>query len=423
MALEYSELMCGAAMFFKESKLKDATSSIPKLKKFLKECEKVAKKKNDIQIPTSRQQWLDSLKTNDPKQTYKSEDAQLSDLVRGISAAIAIKKWVSTAWGEKPDVVASRIFLTGNVWPKEVSKFQVKAYGFDSYNSSDLIVGIGKGKYYGVSLKKKSKKNENSPTLINKAFDTILVGSQFDKVKKKLVEVREKYFSDLVRQADKKGIIKIAKIKSLSDSELFLARNRDKKKFARAYIDTKGGEVNKYKDDFPADRKEGMRAFVNTELSKSNNKLWKAFEKVLNTYSDLFADSLINVTLKTKLNEEIEEKELVNMRFGFALVTGVGNVKKDKITLATGNAYDIHTMLCGLSNLGGAKQKYAIAINSEATKKSGGAKVFFDLSKKKIAILELELRYKGGFTSQPQFLGVMSESYQDIMVKKCLIKR
>ena len=80
-------------------------------------------------------------------------------------------------------------------------------------------------------------------------------------------------------------------------------------------------------------------------------------------------------------------------------------------------------MLCGLSNLGGAKQKYAIAINSEATKKSGGAKVFFDLSKKKIAILELELRYKGGFTSQPQFLGVMSESYQDIMVKKCLIKR
>ena len=76
MALEYSELMCGAAMFFRESKLKDAASSIPKLKKFLKDCEKVAKKKNDIQIRTSRQQWLDSLKTGDPKKTYKSEDVQ-----------------------------------------------------------------------------------------------------------------------------------------------------------------------------------------------------------------------------------------------------------------------------------------------------------------------------------------------------------
>ena len=43
--------------------------------------------------------------------------------------------------------------------------------------------------------------------------------------------------------------------------------------------------------------------------------------------------------------------------------------------------------------------------------------------KKKIPILELQLRYKGKFTSQPQFLGVMSDSYQDIMVKKCLVKR
>jgi hypothetical protein len=421
MALEYSELMAGAAMFFSNAELTKAVTTEKELQKFLKQCQVKAKK--DIEIPTERTRWLDAMKSGDPKKTYKSIDDQLSDLVRGISAAKAIKKWLQTVWREKADAKATKVFLTGNVWPKEVNPFQVKAYGFDSYNSSDLIIRLGKGKYYGVSLKKKSKKNENSPTLINKAFDTILVGNEFDPVKKKLQKVREKFFAGLVKQAHKKRIINVPKINSLPDAELFLAKNRDKKTFKRSYIDTKGGIVNNYKDDWPKDRKTGMRAFVNSELAKSNNNLWKGFNKVLNEYSNLFAESLINVTLKTKLNEEIENKELVKMRFGFALVTGVGFIKNGKISLGQGNAYDIHTILCGLSNLGGNRQKYNIVLDKKKTDASGGAKVFFNLSKKQINILELELRYKGGFTSQPQFLGVMSDAYQEIMVEKCLIKR
>ena len=37
--------------------------------------------------------------------------------------------------------------------------------------------------FYGISLKKETKTKAPSPTLINKAFDSILQGSQFNKIK------------------------------------------------------------------------------------------------------------------------------------------------------------------------------------------------------------------------------------------------
>jgi hypothetical protein len=430
MALEYSELMAGAAMFFKNVDLLKAVKTKQSLRDFLAECEKKSGPTN-IQIPDQRAAWLKSLKPWKTGSPYKTEDAQLSDLVRGISAAIAIKKWVNKEWKERADVTAEQIFLTGNTWPAEVNKFKITYRGWDSYNSSDLIVRLGPKKYYGVSLKKKSKKNEASPTLINKAFDTILEGGEFDKVKKELDLKKEEYFAELVKKAHKQNIIQIDNINSLSNSELFSGKSRDTLRFERAYINTKGGEVNNYEDKFPGGRSKairgdgGMRSFVNEELSKPNSKLWESFTKVLNDNSDLFADTLIDITLKTSLTKALEDVK--DYRFGFALVTGVGKVRTTKnkvdISLDTGDAYDIHTMLCGLSNLSGNRSKYEVSLDKTLTETSDGAKAFFNLSKRGVNILELQLRYKGTFTAQPQFLGVMSDEYKDIMTKECLVKR
>ena len=51
------------------------------------------------------------------------------------------------------------------------------------------------------------------------------------------------------------------------------------------------------------------------------------------------------------------------------------------------------------------------------------AKVFYDLSKNNVVILNLEIRYKGSFTPQPQFQATLSNDFKDFLnqrVNKCL---
>ena len=164
---------------------------------------------------------------------------------------------------ESADVVAQEVFLTGNVWPKEVDKFRMSAFGFDDYNASDFIVKTDPKSYYGVSLKKKKQKKDADPTLINKAYDTVLNGKQFDKIKDEIYKIREKYFAGLVKEANKKGILDIPNIDDLDDAELFQAKNRDKNEFERAYINTKGSKTGGYENDKAPD---AMRKFVNLSL-------------------------------------------------------------------------------------------------------------------------------------------------------------
>ena len=48
-------------------------------------------------------------------------------------------------------------YMTGNVWPKEVEDFQVSAYGFTDYNSSDIVVRKFRDKNIIFIKKVKSK--------------------------------------------------------------------------------------------------------------------------------------------------------------------------------------------------------------------------------------------------------------------------
>ena len=87
--------------------------------------------------------FLELMNENDPK--------KLSDMAAGISAAIAVRRYM----GITPNKEVTS-YMTGNVWPREVQKFQVSAYGFADYNSADVMVTADKKKFYGISLKKKN---------------------------------------------------------------------------------------------------------------------------------------------------------------------------------------------------------------------------------------------------------------------------
>ena len=411
--LEASEIMTAGALFFPNRVLDNALSSNKNLGDFMLEAKK--KVETGVEFGSSRDSFLAMMKTS---------PEMLKELVVGISAAKAIKKWVTSTYSIIPDSVAEKVFMTGQKWPTEVDKFQVDAFGFTNYNSSDLIYKPKSNKYFGISLKKKPSPQKPDPTLINKAFDTILQGpgknGEFDRIKDKLTDVRIKYFAKMVRKAHDTGILYIDNIDNLPDEELFYGKNRDKTIFPRPYPNIKGSLSGGYDNDRAPD---AMRSFLNADLAKKDNELFKALITELEKKSEIFADALINLVLKTNLYSELDAKNLGNYTFGFALVTGIGEIKRGKPSDYEGKAYDLYTVLDGLSQLKGNKEKYQIKVNMDLKEATNAAKTYFTLSKKQTPILNLELRYKGDKTPQPQFLGTISQEFIDILMKSPLIKK
>ena len=408
MALEYSEVMAAGAMFSTATELKKASESSQALGEWITNAAK--KVADNVEFGSSRSEFLEFMEPT---------PAAFKEAAVGISAALAIKGWLKSSHGQGNDAVAEKVFLTGNVWPKEVEKFRIKAYGFDDYNSSDFIVKTGDKKYFGVSLKKKPKKNSADPTLINKAFDTVLNGQQFNKIKEEITDLRTEYFAGLVRQANEDGILYIKDINRQTDKELFEAKKRDKKIFDRAYINIKGSLSGGYNNDKAPD---AMRKFVNSDLAKTNNILFKRLTQYMDDNADLFAKTLINLVLKVKLYDELSaNKKLSDFTFGFALVTGIGEMSRGKPNVSPGKAIDLHTILCGLSDLEANKKPYKIAVDFEKKAEANAAKIFFKLSKAGVNILDMELRYKGSFTSQPQFFATVTKEFQTILTEKCLV--
>lgn len=393
------------------------------------------------------------------------------DMVQGISAALGIRKFMKNTNGDLS------VYMTGNKWPKDVERFRIKAYGFDDYNSSDFIVKPNsKNEWYGISLKKKNTVNAADPTLINKAFDSIFKGvpdpstvdpNVIKTISNKLNEERTKYFAGLVVDASKKGIIYYGdinrssgqKFKSLKELEnfsknasgqveLFKAKNKDPNifKLKYNYINTKGGVHpdfikvhpegylwNPPKGVLKSYKGPSMRGFVNSELGKKNNELWASFVKIINENSELIGDALINIILKTNLytvgknNQALNAETFTEEEFKFALVTGIGQITKGKVNMTVGNVMPLKTTLCGLSRIMQAyPQPYKVILSKNEKSgqddnedEGGAAKVFLTLQKGDLDILDLELRYKGEFNSQPQFQGFLTKKFKDLLKKEC----
>ena len=319
--------------------------------------------------------------------------------------------------------MCDKVYLTGDTWPKEVQQFQVEAFGFKSYNSSDIIFQWDKN-YYGVSLKKKPTLDSPDPTVINKAFDSVLQGDEFDDIKEEVVLARQKYFAKVIREAFKAKILtkKKGSIPTSDDALMKFGIKEGSKN--RKLIDLKGtGGIDFTKPQnsdasifgpITRDPKTSMRAFVNKKLASSDS-VYGVLVKVMNKYSKVFAASLLNLVLKKELFEYLDKNT-----FAFALVTGIAKLDKEGNPLIqVEKAKGLHSVLCGLSALNKGPG-YKMITDNEKNKKSEGAKIYLKLIKGKITVLDMELRYKGGFTSQPQFFATLSDDFKEVLYKKCM---
>ena len=94
-------------------------------------------------------------------------------------------------------------------------------------------------------------------------------------------------------------------------------------------------------------------------------------------------------------------------------------------SIPSGKAYDIGCVLEGLAHLdtlkkGKKEYKFVVKQKEEShVDDDGPAKLIFDLVKNDRSVLAMELRFKGGFTSQPQFFGYMTNDFKDVLAGEC----
>jgi len=376
----------------------------------------------------------------------KKREPLVANIVAGFSAALGIKRFMFFMGDSNKPV--SKVYLTGATWPSAVDKFRLRNEDtkFD-YNSSDMVAKVNSETFYGISLKKKKNIKGADPTLINKAYSTFIDGNKFIKQRNQLNKIRQEYFAEMVRKAQREGIINLlidgvpadkATTEAIWEHKVIDPRNPRK---SYAVINLKGSnkddkpvEVSDVTDPllFEATKKGtiGLRSYINEDLARPDNELYGKMNAIIQKNAEFFADSLIDIVLKTQMQTKLLSKNIGNFHFEFCLVTGFAdftqakdNIANSKLILKPATVIPQHTILCGLANLQDNKKKYLMKLDTEQKMKSNAAKIFYNLSKDGVNILELQLRYKGDFKQPPQFFATLSTDFKHQMFDECKIKR
>ena len=445
--LESSEIFAAVGLHMTKKKMQDlcVDQSGNAILHWLSSGKEIANNNNKIEYGSSKSTYLSFF--NIPNDAKKKADL-IANVVAGFSAAIGVKNFVKGAGDfSGGEFISEKVFMTGSTWPKEVEKFRLKreSDGFD-YNSSDLVVKVDSETYYGISLKKKKNVKGADPTLINKAFDTFLQGNDFQKVRDDLADKRRDYFAGLAKEAAKNEIIYVPGIENMSNADIWNIsfKNPLKNNQLVYLINLKGSntssapvELTEVKGKlvgsgenslFEEDKQNGLRAFFNKELAKTDNELFAGFKNVLNDNIDIFANGLIDIVLKTKMQAGLRAKDVGNYNFEFALVTGYADYTprangKSTLNLNAAKVIPQHSILCGLSDLQGNNKPYILELDTDKKEKANAAKVFFNLKKAGVTILILELRYKGDFKAQPQFFATLGDDFITQMFDRCIVDR
>ena len=306
-------------------------------------------------------------------------DKAYTNACQALSAANAMRKMLGGT--------ADKIFMTGVKWPTEVEQFKRDAYGMKDFNSSDIILKRGKT-YFGVSLKKKPSKSAADPTILNKAFDTILNGPALVSVKEELLKKKESFYISIIKQAMKEKVLN-KKIVNSKNWKTFLGGG-------------KSGTKTKLGNDY-----------INKSL-KTTSSHFKDMADIIKANEKLIAESLINLILKMDL------KELQDHNFMFSLITGNGRYgPKIGAVIEEADVYDIDTIVEKLDKLGWSDRDLSIEFNTRKIQAfdvgATAAKLFYVVKVGTMDIIKIELRYKGSFTAQPQFFAVFTNKFKVLL--------
>ena len=299
-------------------------------------------------------------------------NGNFNDLATAISSSDAILKLVP---------VPTKVYWTGKGWHSDIAKYNPPVGGVKDYNSSDIVVKSADGVYHGFSLKKKGKSTDVDPTLINKPI-TGDVGILKDILGTKNVEAVEKskqlFFDYVIFKHYKKSV------RGLSDKQ--------KSDLIRSISQKQMG----------------------TYLKDPKNTFFRRVYQVLSAHGEEFTKSFIELLFRTKMKDIEDAGE-----FKFYLLTGIGKFAKGMVNVEPAEVKDTPQTIEALTKIFNSKIEMKTTPGKKQAweKGAGAAKVFFSIFSDGAKIIDLEIRYKGSYTANPQFQAVATPDFKKIFKK------
>ena len=292
-----------------------------------------------------------------------------NDLATAISSSNAILKVVSNP---------VKAYWTGKGWGPDIAKYNPPVGGVRDYNSSDIVVKGGDGVFYGFSLKKKARSKDVDPTLINKPI-TGNVGILKDILGAKEVDSIEKskqlFFDYVVFKHYKKNPKKID--------------DKEKSKMI--------GQISQKQ--------------MGVYLKDRKNTFFRRVEQVLSKNAEEFVKSFIELLFRTKMKDIEDSGE-----FKFYLLTGIGRFIGGTVEVEEAENKDTPQTIEALTKIFNSNLTMIKTPGKKNAweKDAGAAKVFFSIMSDNARIIDLEIRYKGSYTANPQFQAVATPDFKKI---------
>lgn len=344
----------------------------------------------NLRVPTTVEEVDSTIEKAKELVSRKVRDYNKSDLdafekdyintCQAVSAAIAIQKFI----GGPADVA----YMTGKRWGKDIAMFKTTAHGMKDFNSSDIVFRRG-NKWFGISLKKKERPSEKDPTLINKAFGSILQGPEFTKLRSKVDNITANFFVSIIKEAIENG-----ELKPISKSGKVLEPTETTWKQFVGRLSTE---------------------YVSKKL-KGRESLFKELAEIVDQYSTEIANAMVNIALKLDL------KDLKKQDFSFALVTGIGSYGPRKgVSIEQADLKDLDTILEKMDRLL-SRNKPKIVLDSRRTQafesNAKAATLHYILKIGSMNVLDINIRYKGRYTSQPSYMASMTDEFKAYLKEK-----
>ena len=116
MAVEYSEIMAGAAMFYSNRELDFYTKDADSLLQWLKDAHTTISSPQNIRYGANRAAFIDYMDQGRWERLSRLSEKKikeyLTNAVQGISAAKAIRKWLTRDHNERSDINAEKVYIT-----------------------------------------------------------------------------------------------------------------------------------------------------------------------------------------------------------------------------------------------------------------------------------------------------------------------
>ena len=330
---------------------------------------------NDVDGAVNRPELLDQFNDN------------FDDLGTAISSANAIREITGTI---------TNTYWTGKSWHSDIERFNPTVPGIRDYNSSDIVVKAGT-KFYGFSLKKKKRTKDQDPTLINKPItgDKSFLSNILSDSAMVIINNAKKTFFNFI----------VHKHHNISMRDLSKLPWATRRKGAKS--------IGRYMNEIPKKKMDGY-------VKSSSNIFFKKVDSIIITKDNAvkFVEDFLKFVFKFDMPEKLGDEF---KDFQFFLLTGIGSKSGDNVVAEPAEVKDLPQTIEVLGDIFARKQ---LSIAQTTGKKNAfekdatAAKVFYTVKDASDPILDIEIRYKGSYTANPQFQCVATANFKNMFGKK-----